>query len=55
MGKHKGEQANEEERGEDKADAFDAQWEESRARGQAKRDAGLYPYDLDPKFKKGEK
>lgn len=52
MGKHKGSEADENSRAQDKADAFDAQYAASRAAAEAKRDAGLYPYDLDNKYGK---
>ena len=52
MGKHKGKPANEEQRAQDKADAFDRQFAESKAAAEAKRAAGQYPYDLDNKYGK---
>lgn len=49
MGKHKGDQADENSRLQDKADAFDQRHQESSDRAEAKREAGEYPYDLDTK------
>jgi len=49
VGKHSGNQDNNESELQAKADEFDAQWQDSFDRAEQKRENGEYPYDLDPK------